>query len=504
MKKAKRTFCIVAAITLAATLTACGRKAETPAPAADAGKAQATAAADAAKAPAEAAAKVKEAVEIATDAYLYGYSLITTDVTRVQMSNVDKVEELKAPTGTFFNIKGYPPATYRGVSATNADTLYSVAWLDLSEPQVFSHPEIKNRFFTFELVDLWMIVKDSVGTNTSGSKAMTYLFTGPGWTGEVPKGMTHISFPTRYMIVLGRTYALNTPQDLTKVHALQAQYKVMPLSAVGKPYAFNAPPVDPNPGFSMTDPPQKAIADLGATGYFNLLTKLMAGAASAAPEDAPMVERMAKIGIVPGQPFDPGKLDPAVQTALKDVPEMAVKRATAAWEELGKDVNGWRVTAVGGRYGTDYLQRAAWAARGWPSQLPNVSVYPTTYVDSTGAKLSGASKYTLTFPKGQTPPVNPLAFWSITMYEADPAGLWFYPNPMNKLTVSPRDKLKFNVDGSLTLYFQHESPGKDKEANWLPAPEGPFALTLRMYWPNTSPPSILDGTWQPPAVVRAS
>jgi hypothetical protein len=136
------------------------------------------------------------------------------------------------------------------VSATNADTLYSVAWLDLSEPQVFSHPEIKNRFFTFELVDLWMIVKNSVGTNTSGSKAMTYLFTGPGWKGTVPAGMTHISFPTRYMVILGRTYALNTKKDLAKVHALQAQYKVVPLPAYGKPYKFKAPPVDPNPGFS--------------------------------------------------------------------------------------------------------------------------------------------------------------------------------------------------------------------------------------------------------------
>ena len=167
-----------------------------------------------------------EAKQIAVDAYIYGYSLITTDVTRVQMSNVAKVEEIKAPTGTFFNIKRYPPATFRGVSATNADTLYSVAWLDLSEPQVFSHPEIKGRFFTFELVDLWMIVKDSVGTNTSGSKAMTYLFTGPGWKGTVPAGMTHISFPTRYMVVLGRTYAQDSEEDLAKVNALQAQYKV--------------------------------------------------------------------------------------------------------------------------------------------------------------------------------------------------------------------------------------------------------------------------------------
>lgn len=445
--------------------------------------------------------KVKEAVEIATDAYIYGYSLVTTEVTRVQMSNVAVVEELRAPSGTFFNVKGYPPATYRGVSATNADTLYSVAWLDLAEPQVFSHPEVKNRFFTFELVDLWMIVENSVGTNTSGEKAMTYLFTGPGWKGTVPKGMTHISFPTRYMVILGRTYALNTPEDLAKVHALQAQYNVMPLSAYGKPYTFKAPPVDPNPGFSMTEKPQAAILALGTTGYFNLMTKLMGSVSPPAPADAPMLARMAKIGIVPGQPFDPGKLDPAVQKALKDVPADALKRMTAAWDALGKDVNGWRVTLVGGRYGTNYLERGAWASTGWPSQLPNVSLYPTTYIDSTGQKLSGANKYTVTFPKGQMPPVNPLAFWSITMYTID-NGLWFYSNPLNKLTVSPRDKLQYNPDGSLTLYFQHESPGKEKEANWLPAPEGPFALTLRLYWPNTKSPSILDGTWQPPGLVK--
>jgi hypothetical protein len=444
----------------------------------------------------------KAAQEIALDAYIYGYSLITTEVTRMQMSNVAQAEAMRAPTGTFFNIKGYPPATYRGVSATNADTLYSVAWLDLSEPQVFSHPEIKDRFFTFELADLWMIVKNSVGTNTSGAKAMTYLFTGPGWQGKVPEGMTHISFPTRYMVILGRTYALDTKKDLAQVHALQAQYKVVPLSAYGKPYRFKAPPVNANPGFSLTEAPQKAIAALGTTGYFNLMARLMGSAAPPAPEDAPILARMAKIGIVPGKPFDPSRLAPAVQAALKEVPETAVKRMAATWESLGKDVNGWRVTTVGGRYGTNYLERGAWAARGWPSQLPKVSVFPTTYVDSTGQKLTGASRYTLTFPKGQLPPVNPQAFWSITMYENTPTGLWFYANSLNKLTVSPRNQLQYNQDGSLTLYFQHASPGKAKEANWLPAPEGLFALTLRLYWPNATPPSILDGTWSPPGVVK--
>ncbi|MBP6725339.1 MAG: DUF1254 domain-containing protein [Halioglobus sp.] len=443
----------------------------------------------------------EEAKAIAVDAYIYGYSLVTTEVTRVQMSNVPSVEKMRAPTGTFFNVPGYPAATYRGVSATNADTLYSLAWLDLAEPQVFTHPEIKNRFFTFELVDQWMIVKDSVGTNTSGERAMTYLLTGPDWEGTVPEGMTHLSFPTRYMVILGRTYALNEPEDLARVHALQAQYQVRPLSALGKPYTFKARPVDPDPGFSMTEAPQKAILALGTSGYFKLLARLMGSEAPAPAQDAPMLERMAQLGIVPGQPFEPGNLDPAVLAALEDVPEVALEKMVARWDSLGRDVNGWRVTTVGGRYGTDYLERGAWAAAGWPSQLPHVSVYPTTSLDSEGRRLDGANRYTLTFAKDAMPPVNPLAFWSITMYTEDD-GLWFYPNPLNKLTVSPRDKLVYNADGSLTLYFQHESPGAEKEANWLPAPAGPFAMTLRLYWPNTEAPSILDGTWQPPGVKR--
>lgn len=443
-----------------------------------------------------------EAREIAIDAYIYGYSLITTDVTRLQMSNVAAVEELHAPLGAFFNVRGYPPATYRGVSATNADTLYSVAWLDLKEPMVFSHPEIVDRFFTFQLVDLWMTVHASVGLNTAGAAAKSYLFTGPGWAGAVPDGMIHIPFPTRYMVIVGRTYALNTPEDLAKVHALQDQYTIVPLASHGKPFTYVAPPVDDHPGVSMTEGPQTAILALGTEGYFNWMTWLMASDAKPAPEDGPMLARMAKIGLEPGKPFRPADLDPAIQAALKDVHEVALKKMNDAWARLGEDKNGWRVTTVGGSYGTDYLQRGAWAANGWPSQLPNVSVYPTTYVDGDGKALDGKNSYTLTFPKGQMPPVNPLAFWSLTMYEID-NGLWFYPNDLNKLTVSPRDALKYNDDGSLTVFIQHSSPDADKVANWLPAPDGPFAVTLRMYWPNTTAPSILDGSWAPPAIVKS-
>ncbi len=442
---------------------------------------------------------VQEAVDIATDAYIYGYSLVTTDVTRIQMSNIPAVEALRAPLNQFANVKRYPPADYRGVSAPNADTLYSLAWLDLSEPQVFSHPDMGKRYFLFPMVDLWMTIFASPGTRTTGQKAGNFLITGPGWKGTVPKGMQHITSATRYMVILGRTYADGTDADYKAANALQAQYKITPLSAWGKPYTPKAPPVDANPGISMTDKPQAVILAMGTEGYFNWLAKRMCEAAPAYAADAPALARFAKIGIEPCKKFELAKLDPAVQAALKDLPQKALDKIGANQKSLGTEANGWLMTKGLGQYGTDYMKRAVVAAFGWPANLQEDAVYPYTTVDAKGETLSGANKYTLTFAKGQTPPVN--AFWSFTMYMID-QGWWFVPNPLNKFTVSMRDHPKFNADGSLTLYFQNESPGKDKEANWLPAPKGEFIPMLRMYWPKEKNPSVLDGTWIPPKIQK--
>jgi hypothetical protein len=219
-----------------------------------------------------------EAEQIALDAYIYGYPLITTEVTRIQMSNVDKIEGMHAPSGQFANIKRYPPADFRAVSAPNADTLYSVAWLDLAEPQVFSHPDMGKRFYLFEMTDLWMTDFNSPGTRTAGGLAASYLITGPGWAGAVPAGTKQIKCATRYMVILGRTYADGTDQDYAAVNALQAQYKIVPLSAYGKSYAYQAPPVNPNPGFSMTAAPQSVILDMDTSTYFNMMARLMGAA----------------------------------------------------------------------------------------------------------------------------------------------------------------------------------------------------------------------------------
>lgn len=447
------------------------------------------------------AAAASEEAQLLMDAYVYGYSLITTEVTRVQMTNVAaNTGALRGPMGQFINVPRYPPADYRGVSAPNADTLYSAAWIDLgSGPVVFSHPDMGSRFFLFPMYSLWMPVIASPGARTTGGRAANILLTPPGWSGQLPAGMTEIKSPTRYFLILGRTFADGSDADYAAVNALQAQYKLTPLSAWGTNFVFQAPPVDPNPGFSMTDKPQSVILGMSAQEYFTRMARLMGGAAPPAPEDGPMLARLARIGIVPGQDFDASKLSPAGREALKDLPQRALASIGAHRGGLGAMVNGWVITKGLGRYGKDYMTRAVVAAFGWPANLGEDAVYPFTEIDSEGKPLTGANKYTLTFAAGQAPPVN--GFWSITMYEID-QGWWFVPNRLNKFTVSPRNNLKPNADGSVTLYFQNESPGADKENNWLPAPKGAFIPMLRMYWPRETAPSILDGSWAPPHVQK--
>jgi hypothetical protein len=251
----------------------------------------------------------------------------------------------------------------------------------------------------------------------------------------------------------------------------------------------------------MTDKPQSVILNMSTSDYFNMLAKLMGGAAPPAALDAPMLASMAKIGLVPGRPFDISKLSTATQTALKTLPATALRYIEANKNTLGSVVNGWIMTKDLGVYGTNYTKRAVVAAYGWPANLEKDAIYPYTEVDSRGRALSGDNKYTVTFAKGETPPVD--GFWSITMYEID-QGWWFVPNALNKFTVSERDDPKSNADGSLTLYFQNESPGEALEANWLPAPKGDFILMLRMYWPKETTPSILNGTWKPPLIERTA
>jgi hypothetical protein len=449
-----------------------------------------------APAPKPAGLSEADAMAIATETYIYGYPLITMEMTRRVMTNVMKPEGTHGPMGQFVKMREYPTAAFKDVTAPNADTLYTVAWVDVSkEPWVLSIPDMKDRYFLFPLLSGWTDVFQVPGKRTTGTKAQTYAITGPGWTGTLPEGVTEYKSPTGIVWILGRIYCTGTPQDYKAVHALQDQFAIVPLSAYGKPYTPPEGKVDAN--IDMKTPVREQVNKMDAGAYFKLLADLMKTNPPAAA-DAPMIEKMAKIGILPGQGFDIGKLDPAVAKGLQGAPKAAQEKIMAHFGTAGTSVNGWIFTTKTGLYGTDYIQRALITAIGLGANRPQDAVYPTSEKDAEGNPYDGANKYVMHFDKGQMPPAD--GFWSLTMYNAE---YFFVANKLNRYTLSSRDKFKLNKDGSVDLYIQKDMPGKDKVANWLPAPEGKFILMMRLYWPRETPPSIIDGSWKPPVVKKA-
>jgi len=388
------------------------------------------------------------------------------------------------------------------VTAPNADTLYTVVWLDVSsEPWIISAPDMKGRFFLLPMLDGWTTVFADPGKRTTGTAAQKFAITGPGWTGTLPAGVTEYRSATSMVWLLGRIYCTGTPEDYKAVHALQDQMTAVPLSSYGKPYTAAPGIVDPS--VDMKTSIRDQVNAMDAASYFKLFAQLLKANPPVA-EDAPMVAKLAKIGIVPGQDFDASKLDPAVAKGLAAVPKPAQEKIMV-WLKEGvaagdmKLTDGWAFTTKTGLYGTSYRQRALVTAIGLGANRPQDAVYPTSEGPDIVKKYSGANKYVLHFNKGELPPVD--GFWSLTMYDAN---YFFVPNPINRYTVSQRNKLKGNADGSVDLYVQNESPGKDKEPNWLPAPKDQFILMMRLYWPKEKPPSILDGSWKIPPVKEVS
>jgi len=490
-------------LAVAVAVGACGQKADTTA--ADKAKtdaAQAKAAADAqakagADAAAAAAAKEKEGLEAGVEAIAYGFPLVIMDATCRKLTNVATAGPEAAPVNQFAHMPKFPDASFKDVVRANVDTLYSSACLDLSkEPIVLSVPDTKGRYYLMPMVDAWTNIFASPGKRTTGTKAGHFAITGPGWTGSLPAGVSELKSPTNLVWIIGRTQT-NGPSDYAAVHAIQKQYKLTPLASFGKPYTPSQATVDP--AVDMKVAPVDAVMKLGTTAFFDRMAALMKQNPPPAA-DAPVLAKLAKIGIVPGEKFDPSKLDPAIAKGLEKALPVALEKLTAASKETGEAVNGWRVPSMKlGDFGTDYGTRAVVALVGLGANLAADAVYPSAFVDGEGKTLSGANRYVLHFDKGQEPPVR--AFWSVTMYNPES---FFVANPINRYAVSSWMPFKRNADGSLDLYIQKESPGKDKEANWLPAPDGEFNVTMRMYWPTEKAPSIMDGTWKPPALKKVS
>ncbi|HEF4758167.1 TPA: DUF1254 domain-containing protein [Pseudomonas putida] len=435
----------------------------------------------------------EEAHAIGVDAYVYFYPLLTMDITRKQFTNIEPGKEFgKGPMNMFVSVPQYPPADFKGVVRSNFDTLYSIAWLDLTkEPLVIAAPDTAGRFYLLPMLDMWSDVFASPGWRTTGTEAAQFLVTPPGWTGTVPAGLEHLPAPTPYVWVIGRTKT-DGAADYAAVHKIQAGYTVTPLSMLGKSPEPVSVKIDP--AVDMKTPPKIQVDTMSAASYFAYAAQLLK-VHPAHSTDQPMLAQIKRIGIEPGKAFDMDALDPDIKAALQTVPEEA--QALMKWkvETLARVVNGWSMnTDTMGVYGNYYLKRAIVAQVGLGANLPEDAIYPLNIGDANGKALDGANKYVLHFDKGETPPVN--AFWSVTLY--DPEGFQV-GNELNRFAVSSWMPFKNNADGSLDIYFQNESPGKELEANWLPAPKGPFNLTMRLYGPKAE---ALNGKWNPPPVKQ--
>jgi hypothetical protein len=435
----------------------------------------------------------EQATEIGTEVFIFGYPLVTMEVTRRVTTNTADPAGLRGPMGQFAHAREFPPVTYRDIPGANADTLYSVAWLDLGEePYILNLPDAEGRYFMMPMLNGWTEVFEAPGTRTTGTKAQTYAITGPTWKGELPKGVTQYQSATNIVWILGRIYTTGTAQDYEKVHSFQDKVSLVPLSGYGKEYTPPKGKVDPD--IDMKTSTTNQVAKMDAAAYFKLLATLMKDNPPA-DADAPMVAQMAMIGLVPGRDWDISALAPTVAKGLAQAPKVALEKIMAYAPNAGRVVNGWLITLPSGVYGTNYLHRALLNLQGPGWNRPEDAVYPMARVDGEGKPLSGANKYVLHFAKGELPSAK--GFWSLTMYDSEG---FFVANPLDRVNLSQRSNFNFNRDGSLDLYIQKDSPGKDKEANWLPSPDGAFALFMRLYWPNDKAPSIIDGSWMPPGV----
>jgi len=433
----------------------------------------------------------KEATEIAKEAYVYGVPMISDYATIYAFSVNPKSPEYKGPFNSVLNIARVFTPQDKGFVTPNSDTPYTFMGLDLrAEPMVITVPEIdKDRYFVFQLMDLYTFNFDYIGTRTTGNGGGTYLIAGPEWKGEAPKGITKvIHSETQFVNVIGRTQLFN-PGDLDNVKKIQSGYKLQPLSVFEGKAALPEPETDwirpIAPAEQKTNPE-----------FYDVLAFLLQFTPTH-PSETALRGRFEKLGLEPGRRFDVAALSPDMKAALAD----GMKEGQKEIDDLRSTLHGDSANLFGTRafLKNDYVARAAGTQVGIGANSKEEALYPIYETDAKGGVLDGSKgKYTIRFKGGDFPPVN--AFWSLTMY--DLPGQLLVDNPIDRYLInSPMmPDLKKDENGGLTIYIQHDSPGKDKEANWLPAPSGPFMMAMRYYLPK---PELLSGQWKSPQVEVA-
>ncbi len=437
-----------------------------------------------------------EARALAKEAYIFAYPMLENYKTMYIQAIDTSSPGYRGPFNALHHNTALLGPEFREVVRPNNDTIYSFAWLDLrAEPIVVTVPAITDRYYSFQLVDIYTHNFAYIGTRATGTEAGSYLIAGPSWTGhpsEPPPDIRQV-FQTEgnFVLCIVRT-AVSGAEDLPNVLAIQQQYNVAPLST------FLGEAAPPNPPEIVFPPYNRVEADgPDFIKYFNFLL----GQLNVDPSERELIQKLGRIGIVPNRAFNAESFDPAVRHSMDEGIREASEEIESNIANLGEVKNGWSLT--GKIFGTravmqgQYLNRASAARFGLYGNDLEEAYYPSTNVDSAGDVLDGSQhSYTLRFAKDQIPPVD--AFWSMTMYGL-PDQLMI-GNPIQRYSIGDRTRgLKFGADGSLEIYLQHKSPGKAKEANWLPAPSGPFSVTLRMYLPKAA---ALDPLYAPPGIMK--
>jgi hypothetical protein len=442
-----------------------------------------------------------KAKDIAEAGFIYGLPIVMGYGVMYEFAVDRNSGQFKAPFNQIANAANVFTYKDTAVVTPNSDTPYSVVWMDLrAEPLVLSVPPVDpKRYYSVMLCDGNTYNYGYIGTRATGSEAGDYMVVAPDWKGATPPGIKKVfRSSTQFSLAIYRTQ-LFSPDDLDNVKKVQAGYKVQTLSAYLK---------QPTTTAAATIDFPKIDKELAKTNFFDYLDFALQFA-PAQENEKEIRAQLASIGVGPGKTFNfkdlPLEQKLEVGLGMKE----GEKKVDEAVANAGKAINGWRVSSLFGDsafFNGDWLKRAAGAKGGIYGNDAAEAMYPARRTDSDGQTLDGSQhNYTLTFPAGQLPPVN--AFWSLTMYDGKTQLL--IENPINRYLInSPMlPTMKTNADGSLTFYIQNKSPGADKEANWLPAPNGPIYLVMRLYWPKPTPPSILppgEGTWQPPGIKRVS
>jgi hypothetical protein len=421
------------------------------------------------------------------DAYTYLYPLVTMEVSRRQAINVEGGKKPAfGPPNEFHHLRAFPTADFRAVVRPNFDTLYSSAWLDLTAGPVVVHaPDTDDRYYMLPMLDMWTDVFANPGKRTTGTGARDFVVVGPGYAGELPAAEV-IHAPTPSVWVIGRTQT-NGPSDYEAVHAVQDGYTITPLHATEHT-------IDPDQ--DTTTEALRLVNGLDAVEFFTYACDAML-VTPPHSTDFSVLARIANLGIVPGEPFDAGRITDGERAELQAGADAAKEAIVGNIPHLGLPANGWvTATETIGCYGNAYLKRATVALGGLGANPPEDAVYPVLLADADGQPITGERSYSIHFDADKLPPVD--AFWSITMYDAEG---FQTANELDRFAIGDRDPLVYNADGSLDIVIQHGNPGPDRVGNWLPAPNGPLGITMRLYAPR---PEVLNSGWTPPPVVKTA